>query len=74
MTDTEKNNRYHEMITEKEIAEISYVVEPQEILLDLKFLMKDFYAATFTVDGEALKLTFSNGQTFMLKAEEVKVA
>ena len=52
-------------------SSLTYKVEAEEILLDLKVLLRDYYAATFTKDENALKLQFNNGQTFMLSAKEV---
>ena len=69
-----EKHEYHEFVTETESAkeaEFDYVVEGQSILLDLKVLLPDYYAATFTKEGDALKLQFSNGQSFLLKIEEI---
>ena len=69
-----KEQRYHEFLTEKESAKevgLEYKVEAEEILFDLKVLLRDYYAATFTKDENALKLQFNNGQTFILSAKEV---
>ena len=63
-----KEQHYHEFVTEKESAHevgLNYKVEAEEILLDLKVLLRDYCAATFTKDENALKLQFSNGQTFI---------
>ena len=69
-----KKHEYHEMVTEKESAQevgLTYKVEAEEILFDLKVLLREYYAATFTKDENALKLQFNNGQTFILSAKEV---
>ena len=69
-----KEQRYHELITERESAQelgLGYKVEVEEILLDLKVLLRDYYTATFTKDENTLKLRFTNGQTFILNAKEV---
>ena len=69
-----KEQRYHELITERESAQelgLGYKVEVEEILLDLKVLLRDYYAATFTKDENTLKLRFTNGQTFILNDKEV---
>ena len=69
-----KEQGYHEIVTEKESAQevgLTYKVETEEILFDLKVLLRDYYAATFTKDENALKLQFNNGQTFILSAKEV---
>lgn len=69
-----RKHEYHEMVTGKESARdvgLDYKIEAEEILFDLKVLLRDYYAATFTKDENALTLRFTNGQTFVLKAEEV---
>ena len=69
-----KEQRYHELVTETESAQetgLAYKVDAESILLDLKVLLRDYYAATFTKDENALKLQFNNGQIFVLKAKEV---
>ena len=75
MAKREKKYDYHEFVTEKESAEeanLDYEVEIESLLLDLKVLLRDYYAATFTADGDALKIQFNNGQTFILSVEEVE--
>ena len=69
-----KERRFHGFVKEKESAlevRLDYKVEAEEILFDLKVLLRDYYAATFTKDENALKLQFNNGQTFILSAKEV---
>lgn len=69
-----KEQSYHEFVMEKESAKevgLDYKVEAEEILFDLKVLLRDYYVATFTKDENALKLQFTNGQTFMLTAKEI---
>ena len=69
------NHVYHEFATETEAAkeaEIIYQVEAESILIDLKVLLREYYAATFTKEENALKLQFTNGQTFLVKIEEIK--
>ncbi len=64
----------HVFATETECATdegLVYKVEAKSILYDLKALMRDYYAATFTQEENALKLQFSNGQAFILSAKEV---
>ncbi len=39
-------------------------ITEQDLLFDLKCLMKEYYIATFKESGESLKLSFENGQTF----------
>lgn len=46
-------------------------IDKQDLLIDLKVLMKDFYCGTFTNDGQSLVLEFFNGQKFALKIEEI---
>lgn len=70
-----KEQSYHECLTEYESAKelgFNYKVDLKSVLLDIKALMREYYTATFTVEEDALKLQFNNGQTFILKAEEVR--
>ncbi|MDE6361492.1 MAG: hypothetical protein K2L53_00780 [Clostridia bacterium] len=46
-------------------------IAKQDLLLDLKVLIKEFYFGTFTNDGQSLLLNFFNGQKFALKIEEI---
>ncbi len=64
----------HLFVTKTEGAKenFNYKVEAEELLLDLKVLLKEYYAATFTVDGKSLKLQFNNGQEFKLILQEEK--
>ncbi len=46
-------------------------IDEQDLLLDLKVLIKEYYCGTFTNDGQSLVLSFFNGQKFALKIEEI---
>ena len=61
----------HLFIAETESAKVNYKVEADDVLLDLKVLLRDYYTATFTKDEDGLKLQFTNGQKFVLSAKEV---
>lgn len=41
----------------------------QDLLFDLKCLIKEYYVATFTKSGENLKLSFENGQSFLISVK-----
>lgn len=45
-------------------------VECKDILFDIKFMMRKYYVATYKMEGDLLKVTFTNGQSFIVKAEE----
>ncbi len=63
------------VVTELESAKeagLTYIVDEESILLDLKALLRDFYVATYTQEEDALKLQFNNGQTFIISVKEVK--
>ena len=63
---------FHIFATDTELdSELKYKVDAESILLDLKVLLRDYYAATFTKEEDALKLQFTNGQKFILSAKEV---
>lgn len=40
-----------------------------DLLFDLKSLIKEYYVATFTESGENLKLSFENGQSFLISVK-----
>ena len=46
-------------------------IDKQDLLIDLKVLIKEFYCGTFTNDGQSLLLELFNGQKFALKIEEI---
>ena len=62
----------HVFAIETESAqELNYKVDAESILFDLKVLMREYYATTFTVEEDVLKLQFTNGQTFRITAVEI---
>lgn len=42
----------------------------QDLLIDLKVLMKEYYVATFTENEGELKIAFENGQKFIIGIKE----
>lgn len=50
--------------------EISYCIDINSLLTDIKVLLKEYYLATFNEDGNQLLLKFSNGQKFKLTLSE----
>lgn len=68
----EASRKSHTFVTETDCAKesLNYKVTPFELLLDLKVLMSEYYAATFDVNGEKLLLNLNNGQRFAVKIEE----
>ena len=54
-----------------QLNDMQYQVEVEDLFLDLKFLLKEYYMGTFTNDGKALMLKFTNGQKFKLSLNEV---
>lgn len=48
------------------ICETNWTTDEKDLLLDIKCLMKEYYFATFTEDGNGLKISFTNGQSFIL--------
>lgn len=57
--------------TENAKEHLSFRTDSLDLLLDLKVLMKEYYAATFEQDGKFLKLCFKNGQKFRVSVEEI---
>ncbi|MDE5653978.1 MAG: hypothetical protein K2I46_00025 [Clostridia bacterium] len=58
-----------------QLEDANYELKPkigtQDLLIDLKVLIKEYYCGTFTNDGQSLVLSFFNGQRFALKIEEI---
>lgn len=50
--------------------EFNWTTDSMAVLTDIKVLMKEYYFATFTNDGSALKLSFNNGQSFIVTVAE----
>lgn len=48
-----------------------FKIDAHSLLLDLKFLCKEYYVATFTDTGKNLLLTFTNGQKFTISVNEL---
>ena len=48
-----------------------YIIDANDLLLDLKVLMKEYYAGTFNAEGTALKVNFKNGQKFLISVIEI---
>ena len=67
-------NANHLFVTEMESAgqNLQFTVDEKSLLLDLKVLIKEYSAATFSENGNSLLLKFTNGQTFLLSVNEVK--
>ena len=42
-----------------------------DVLLDVKFFLKEYYPAFFEDDGKSLIVKFNNGQKFKITAEEM---
>ncbi len=42
----------------------AYTVTLEDMLLDLKALLKEYYCATFTYESKSLKIALNNGQKF----------
>lgn len=67
------NKKVHKFVTEYECAkELNYKVDEVSLLLDIKFLLQEFYCATFANNEKSLEITFNNGQKFKLKVEKLK--
>ena len=47
----------------------NWTTTEQDLLLYLKCLIKEYYVATFTESGKNLKLSFENGQSFLISVK-----
>lgn len=60
------NSKSTEHIFNNQFDESNCNLSLDDMLLDLKVLLKEYYCATFTHDGKSLKITLNNGQKFLL--------
>ncbi len=51
---------------------IMSTIDKTDLLLDIKYLINEFYFATFSDADDALNMTFNNGQKFRLTINEIK--
>ena len=65
----EERNLEH--IFNTQLDNLNYKVSIDDMLLDLKVLLKEYYCGTFTFEGESLKITLNNGQNFILNLTAV---
>lgn len=66
------NNFINENQELNEISESNWFITSKDLLMDLKLLIKEYYAASFTEEDNFLKLSFVNGQTFLISLQEEK--
>ena len=64
----QKQSGEHIFLPDTEIADAEFQckVTANDLLLDLKVLMKEYYIATFSEDNGSLKIALNNGQKFRL--------
>ena len=60
-----------EHIFNAQLSDLQYKVEIEDLFLDIKVLLKEYYMGTFTNDGKGLTLNFTNGQKFLLSLKAV---
>ena len=60
----------HSFLTDPEISDLTSRVDIKAILFDLKYLLKEYYIATFTEEGQTLLVEFNNGQKFEIIVRE----
>ena len=65
----QQENQCNEHIFSTQLSDLQYRVDVEDLFLDLKVLLKEYYMGTH--DGKALMLNFSNGQKFKLSLCEV---
>ncbi len=68
-----KKTKGHICVSSTDIGKeekIFYKVQAEEILMDLKYLIKEFYVGIFNNNGNTLVISLSNGQKFNLTITE----
>lgn len=66
----EQNNKHIFANDSEACPEFNWTTDSGSVLMDIKYLMKGYYVATFTNDGAGLKLRFNNGQSFIISVVE----
>ena len=61
----------HSFVVDEEISDIKSKTDIKGILFDIKYLIKEYYIATFTETGDTLIIQLSNGQVFEVCVNEV---
>ena len=61
----------HKPITEIDLGERGWVCDEKDVLMDLKFFMKEYYSAFFSEEGNFVQVKFNNGQRFKIMVEEI---
>ena len=67
-----EKTKKHYFVTGNTDIDLNYNVDEHGILLDLKWLMKEYYIATMTDSDNELTLCFTNGQKFLISVNEIK--
>lgn len=67
----QNQNECGEHIFNTRLCDLQYKVEIEDLFLDLKVLLKEYYMGTFTNDSKGLMLNFTNGQKFLLSLKAV---
>ena len=61
----------HSFVVDDEISDIKSKTDINGILFDIKYLIKEYYIATFTETGDTLIIQLSNGQVFEVCVREI---
>ena len=67
----QNQSKCSEHIFNAQLNDLQYKVEIEDLFLDLKVLLKEYYMGTFTNDSKGLTLNFTNGQKFLLSLKAV---
>ena len=67
-----KSQENHICLTKVAGEEIKWVCEEKDLLLDIKYLIKEYYVATINSKGNVLNIKFNNGQKFAITIKEIK--
>ena len=62
----ETKERAEHIFNTEFVDKLNYKIGIDDMLLDLKVLLKEYYCGTFTDDGKSLKISLNNGQNFLL--------
>lgn len=62
----------HFLATDTELDNVTWSCESNDILRDIKFLMREYYTGFYSEIDNGLIIRFNNGQKFKLTVSEIK--
>ena len=62
----------HSCVTDTELDKLNWSCDAKDVLLDIKFFMREYYVGFSSKVGESLVVQFINGQKFSIAVTELR--